>query len=391
VRLVASALLTILALAGCTDLGGWDALTALRARGPWQYRVPLTIAAQGLGEIITDLPVRVSLDQETLVHDALNAGATNLGFYAEAYQDGAEPLSHEIAVLDPEGVSEFWVRLPQLPVDDTVRFWIYFGGDGVEVPQRSADVWRQGYVSVLHFDEGSTHFSDSSGYGSAASVPPPSDPPQGTDATAPEVVPGLVGNGLRYGEDRDKVVIQPRAAVANMAPVTLSIWMQPYAAGSGTGGRLFSKGAWFVRYSAGQARIQARFQHGSDGDVDDVFREWVIDTQPDPGTQAVPVGAWQGFTVSWNGGTRGTDLYLYAEHTGVANVVTDDAVLGKDDDSSIPLAIGNLEFAGGEDAPDAIIDEVRIARADRSRYWITAEHRSVTNQLVTVGKRESLW
>jgi hypothetical protein len=82
---------------------------------------------------------------------------------------------------------------------------------------------------------------------------------------------------------------------------------------------------------------------------------------------------------------------LYAEHTGVANVVTDDAVLGKDDDSSIPLAIGNLEFAGGEDAPDAIIDEVRIARADRSRYWITAEHRSVTNQLVTVGKRESLW
>jgi hypothetical protein len=391
VRIVGAFLLGLLAITGCTDIGGWDALSVLRDRPVWQYRVPLTIDPQGLGEIITDLPVRVSLDPATLDHDALNARATDLGFYAEPYSEGAQPLSHEIAVLDEQGRSEFWVRLPRLPVDEPVRFWLYFGSDTVEVPERRADVWRQGYVSVLHFEEGTSYFADSSGYGMAASVPAPSDPPQPDDATAPDVVPGLVGRGLRYGGDRDKVVLQPRSAVANMAPVTVSIWIQPYAVGSGTGGRLFSKGDWFVAYNAGQSRVQARFQHGNDGDGNDVFREWVLDTDSTVGgNQPVGLGDWQGFTVSWNGGKSGSDLALYLEDATVGNISTDDAAGAKDDDSANPLGIGNLEVDSGTAAPDAVIDEVRIARADRSRYWIIAEHRSVTNRLVTVGERQAL-
>ncbi|MFO7782687.1 MAG: hypothetical protein R6W94_13800, partial [Spirochaetia bacterium] len=95
----------VLLLGSCTEMGGWDTLTELRARGPWRYRVELAIASTGSGEIITDLPLRVTLGPDVLDHNALNADATNLAFYEAPYEDGAEPLSHEIARLEPDGSS----------------------------------------------------------------------------------------------------------------------------------------------------------------------------------------------------------------------------------------------------------------------------------------------
>jgi hypothetical protein len=371
IRIAFLGAIVVLLLGACTEMGGWDTLSELRARGPWRYRVPLRVASSGSGEIITDLPIRVTLGPNDLDQDTLNADATNLGFYAAPYENGAQPLSHEIARLEPDGSSEFWVRLPTLPRSGSSTIWLYYGGDGVTVKERSSDVWRAGYVTVLHFEEPEPPFEDSTRYGVHATVPPVSE-----GATAPHSADGLAGAGLRYLEDTDKIRLAADSAVSTMAPVSLSMWI---SAQSDRTARLFSKGDWYVAYSQSTGRIQVRFQHGTT----DVFGEWNAPLPPD---------SWQGITVNWDGGLNASGLDLFTNGALVTSSVIAQSGEGtQDDDSSRPLGIGNYEFSSGSGAPDAVIDEVRIARSDRSTGWIDAEHRSVTGQLVTVGSVEELW
>jgi hypothetical protein len=358
----------VLLLSACTEMGGWDTLSELRARGPWRYRVELTVESSGSGEIITDLPIRVTLGPNDLDHDALNADATNLGFYEAPYEDGAQPLSHEIASLEPDGSSEFWVRLPTLPRSGSITIWFYYGGDGVTVKERAADVWRAGYVTVLHFEEAEPPFEDSTRYGVHATVPPVSE-----GATAPDSAAGLAGAGLRYLEVTDKIRLSPDSAINTMAPVSLSMWIYAF---SDRTARLFSKGDWYVAKPTN--RIQVSFGHGTD----DLFDEW---------NAPPPLLTWQGITVNWDGGLEASGIDLFADGSPVTSFNPQNGAGAQDDDSSNPLGIGNYEFPSGSGAPDAVIDEIRIARSDRSRDWIDAEHRSVTGQLVTVGSVEELW
>ena len=366
--------ISVTAVSSCTELGGWDVLTSIESRGPWEYRVELTIASQGYGEILTDLPVRVAIGPDRLDHDALESDAGNLAFYPAPAERGVEPLSHEVAHLDAEGTSEFWVRLPTLPRSGDVKLWLYYGGDELRVPEKPADVWRASYVSVLHFEDDDASFNDSSGYGTDAGVPAAAD-----GATEPDGVAGLSGAGLRYREATDKIVLPARSPVNNMAPVTLSLWMRPVGDPSG---RLFSKGDWFVNYSNSNERVQIRFQHGNDGDANDVFGEFPA---------SLTSGTWHGIATTWNGERNGGSLELYLDGSAAASITRNSAVAAKDDDSSNPLGIGNLEIPGGDRAPDAVLDEIRIARTERSAAWVDAEHLSVTGGLVTVGKRERLW
>jgi hypothetical protein len=114
----------------------------------WSHRSQIDVTYSG--HPVSNVPVYVALTDERIDFDVAASDGGDLRFVLRD-----EVLPHELVLWQPGGVTELWVRIPDLAdVDD---LFLYYGNLDATSAEDSAAVWSEGYFAVLHMlDEADT-------------------------------------------------------------------------------------------------------------------------------------------------------------------------------------------------------------------------------------------
>lgn len=199
---------------------------------------------------------------------------------------------------------------------------------------------QSGPIGHWKLDEGSgTTTADSSGSGST-----------GTLANSPTWSTGRINSALTFSGNRYVTAGTP-SNLANLytTGMTVSAWINPVSAGTGSGGRIVDKsnggagwslkmnGASVVQFAASEfATTDATRNSGS----------------------VITLNTWQHVAVTWTGSATATNINLYINGVLSNGTATNGAGALRDDTAS-PLAIGNRPFDAGRGF-DGQIDDARV-------------------------------
>lgn len=429
---VAAVLLLFAVIIGCTENGAWDTITARlepppeeepppppppdpeELFGPWKTRLSITYETTATSTYLFDVPLLVTVDGGNFRYDVTDG--SDIAFYAQPYSQAAEPLDHECSRWDPGGTSVFWVRAPMIVPGEPFSFWMYAGSDSLGEAENPSGVWRNGYVVVMHFDDETDLYRDSSPFANHGVNWPQAE---GTHTPA-GVGSGLVGGAALFDDRTDAVKIAASESISNMRPFTLQTWLQlrDYASGS----RLLSKGNRFLYYkSSGGLKVQTRIQHwvaslGNDpisnstiaDDFNDVFHEgvfphlapeagggyrwaslnWVWSGDPFDAATTVTLGDGSG-AGSWKR-SRTAD-YSFPDSQLGAPLAYDGEQIAFEDDSGRPLVIGNGDWAGATASIEGLLDELRISIVERSADWLRFQQEVITSRATSYDDLELIW
>lgn len=367
-------------MAACTANGAWDATAdlfpdAFGAEAPqdWQQRRIVSVRATGTTGTVSDFPVMVRVPA---------AAGDPIGFYATRYRPGMQALPHTISATLGDGSRIAWVRLPAIDAADPPVFYLYSGGRGNGIAPAPELVWNNGYRVVMHLEErGSTAYRDSSGRGNHSVSTP--------FGARPGSVSASLGYGAHFNQntdgDHDKVIGIPNSPdVDTMGALNVTILLRPEVNVGAS--RLVSKGDWYWALDTTGTRLRSEMQYRlpteSRSLTGSLLREW----------NSVPTeNQWNVLTLNHSGRNEASELRLFidAAEASVLSGTNDPEDGPRDEDSAKWLAIGNGDWANATRGLQGVVDEVRIAEAERSDTWIRLEYLSLTDQLITVGPAES--
>ncbi|MFP4303087.1 MAG: DUF2341 domain-containing protein [Spirochaetaceae bacterium] len=398
---------------GCTGAGAWDAIREeiRRESGEeqpsedavdepgWVGSVQVTISTASISSYLFDVPVLIRVDPTRVDYDLLTDADYSVGFYLEEYSEAASPLSYECSLWDPRGESLFWVRLPVLTPGDAVRIWMYLGDPGFGTPEDPADVWRNGYVAVLHFDDPEEIYRDSSPFGNHGLNS--NEAVEGhTPATSS---PGYLGYGIDFDDNTDAIIFPDDPSTDNMRPLHLFAFLNLRSLDGPS--RLLSKGDRHLGYQLqggdSTLRINTRIQHWVPPDADtagddpnDVFSEVFV--------LGYPTDTWRSWNWYWGGEKYDRSSVVYVDDNSyssggyeVPDADLEDPGYGAgdiemDDDSATPLVIGNGDWFGANSRViDGYLDEVRLSRVSRTPEWIAFQQDLLTETITTFGAFEA--
>lgn len=311
----------------------------------WQARRRLDFVASVLDDGLTDFPVLVALNAARIEYDITADGGADLRFYDRS----ENPIPFEIESWDPSGESVVWVRIPEIDANDD-HFFMDYGNLAAADAQDAQAVWAGVYEAVWHFadDPAGGVLVDSTGNGHDGAFP------AGSDASSAD---GRVGRGISF--DGDDVVTVPDAAGLDLLDeVTLEGWVSPIAlpvAGSGIVERSF-----YYSLEASALNNPAAFGIRGGGLT---FKIFVGDD--------LPLAAWSHLAGTYEAGTQ-QRIFLDGA---LADSI--EPVPAPIPDNDTPITIGG-SFSG-------TLDEVRVFGSRVPDSWLTAQHESMTDQLLTFG------
>ena len=276
-------------------------------------------------------------------------------------------LDHEIESWDADAESaSVWVRVPQVDAGGRSGdfVYLYHGNRDATDAQNAAGVWSNDYTAVWHLNEPVTDDqSDGIHYDSLGVHHGMQRDNQGATGI---VAGGQVMDGAGdYVEvaDHDQLSF---GDVVTDRPFSLSAWVNPDA----DGGYLVSKdSASGVEYGLWQDDSGFLHFQLADDDGDQIAVQ---------STTAIPTGAWQYVTATYDGSRTAAGMRLYLGDTPLS---TGDISSGTYDgaaNNAASLRIGSSDRSGSAYDLDGTIDEVRIANAVRSPTWVAASYRSQT-------------
>jgi hypothetical protein len=137
---------------------GWDL-------GSWQYRQTVTIQHSQVVADQAGFPVLIDVTNANLVGKT-QADGRDIIFVGP---DAETPLNYEIESYDPAtGHLVAWVSTDVSSTQDT-QFYMYYGNPSTNLtkPTGPQAVWDKNFVSVLHLNDASGVFNDSTGNGNA--------------------------------------------------------------------------------------------------------------------------------------------------------------------------------------------------------------------------------
>jgi len=140
----------------------------------WNYRKPLAIDHDYIGEELTNFPILVKLTSTNFSegYAYTNIDGSDIRFVAS---DGT-PLSYQIERWTPWGKSFIWVKIPHIsPTEDTI-IYMYYGNSSASAATNT-EVWSNGYLMVQHLNEEPPTHYDSSGNGNNSSTVQVASPP----------------------------------------------------------------------------------------------------------------------------------------------------------------------------------------------------------------------
>lgn len=202
--------------------------------------------------------------------------------------------------------------------------------------------WSATLVGHWAFDEGAgTTTADSSGFGNT-----------GTLWNGPTWVTGESGKALDFAYlGRAYVGASGSGSLANLyvQGVTVTAWIKPRSAGTGTVGRIVDKQnnsvGWRLSMSgATQLHFSAN--------------EFAGTAASRISTAAVTLNTWQHVAATWDGSAKGANIHIYVNGVAADGTATDGAG-PLENDSATPLAIGNRP-SDLHPSFDGAIDEVRV-------------------------------
>jgi hypothetical protein len=328
------------------------------------FRQKLELDNLERGEL-RDFPVMVALEPGRFDYGAVRPDGGDLEFRDA---DGAA-LAHEIEAWNPDGRSILWVRVPVIDARSSSDFiYIYYGGDSAVTPDQ-ASVWTR-YESVYHLDgqDGPIEDSGARRY-------------DGTPLGAEEAA-GFLGQGQSFGGFDQLIDLGADRDFARAAPgVTLEAWVNPRVAQQGVifGASVGTSDVSRVelRFELGQnLRGGARTQDAVDMDLQAVFTG-----------ELLPLDTWSWVALVCDFEAGAVTIYI-DDHVAAeqGNLLFDPS---SPDTASAQAAIGaneslDSEFFGG------LLDEVRLAPVALDADWVSAQHASMVDDLVSYGAAEAL-
>lgn len=318
----------------------------------WGYRTKLTIDESKVGASdSSDFPVLVSLTDNRFRTTANgghmgNAGATDMLFTSS---DGTTKLKHEVEYyLASTGQVIAWVKIPTLSSSTNTEIYMYYGNAGAAAQADAANVWTNGFKSVLHVSDGTTlSATDSTGtYNGTVS---------GTTATTGQIDGGMA---VTCGNE----ITSPQGLytmVGGGSTYSLSMWVYQ----TSTGNRYIWDGdstnglSAFMSIQSGINLEWGNRDIASEGILYRVYTGLSLGS-----------GSWHHILAQKTGSGNSGELYVNG-----ALKTTYTGSIGGLSNSSSGMYWGNYHnFATS--CLDGTMDEMRISSTTRSADWVTAEY-----------------
>jgi hypothetical protein len=313
---------------------------------------------RGRGELL-DVPVLVHLRPDRITYNLCEPGGVDLRFVAA---DGVTELSHEIDEWDSAGDSFIWVKVPRLAAGSATGYvYMYYDRDGATPAQSAADVWSNGYVAVYHMGADLNDSSAGAHHGQA-----------GGSSTLSEAA-GRIGQGRSFNGVNDYVALPDEAAFDLVDGLSISLWfqVQRFDARYQT---LIAKGmqAWQLARDDNNSSLGFGTASAADQSLD-----WLS------GSADVSGGGWFMATAVYDADQSDRLLYIDADEDASDNF---NPALNNSDD---PVQIGENAAASGRSFA-GVIDEVRVSSTARSADWISAQHASMSDLLITYAAQDEI-
>jgi biopolymer transport protein ExbB len=323
----------------------------------WAFRKAITVdaAAAGVQGEISDVPVLVRLHEGVFrMADALPEGA-DLRFVAG---DDKTPLKYHIERYDDVfNIAYVWVHVPHVTAGKPGAIWMYYGNPRAVGEADARGTYDADQLAVYHFSERGQPAADASGNGNAMT------------AVFASVDSGLVGGAARIQQSALALPVTLSQTLAQRGTATWSMWVKP--AVNQADGVIYSQ-------REGEAGLRIASEQGIPyvsitGNAGEALR---INA-----TAALPTDRWTHLAVV--SGSRKVTLYVNGEAQASSDAeivpMKTAAVLGGDNPEALAATFN------GE------IDELQIARSERSAAWIklAAENQGTEDRLVAFGGDEA--
>lgn len=342
--------------------GWWDT--------DWQYRRKLVFDNSGQTENLVDFPVLVKLNSSRIDYSSTQDNGEDIRFVDP---DGTV-LSYEIESWDESGASIVWVKVPQIDGGSTTDYiWMYYGNSSATDGQNAADVWSNGYELVMHLDETTGNFEDSTGNGHYG---------QAFDGVT-RGVNGKIGKAVSFDGSSGYIALNMSYTGPNVIPkITITTWFSTTYSGTSYSSNWsfvdFDRSDFYNFYIAGDT---GALEFSSTAAATDDFQA---------NTTELNDGTWHlGWAVY-----DGNDKIIYLN--GTQDAIRTNAHSG----AAIGISSTRWGFIGdGSEATafngsrnkiyyDGYIDEVRISNVARSADWIAAQYLSMNDSFITFGAEE---
>jgi hypothetical protein len=338
----------------------------------WSYRRQLTFDNSTQIEDLVDFPVLVRLDSTRIDYGKTRDSGQDIRF-VDQYDT---QLSHEIELWDESGDSWVWVKVPLIgggSAEDSI--WMYYGNASAPDEQDAAGVWSNGYELVLHLDEPSGDFEDSTGnghYGEAHNGV--------TRAAA-----GKTGKAAQFDGGDDYISLNMSYTGSGaIGQLTVCVWFSTTFSGAS-----YNDNWAFIDFD--RSDFYDFYITGDTGSLE--FSTTATGTGTDDFTANTSGLNDGGLRLGW-ALYDGVDKYIYL------NNILDGTVSNPHNGSGLGISSTRWGFVGdGSEATtydstrnniyyEGLIDEVRISNIARSSDWINAQYLSMNDGFISVGAEE---
>ena len=327
----------------------------------WTNRRQLKFDNSAQSENLKNFPVLVKLDSTRIDYSKTQEnGGEDLRFVDP---DGTL-LNHEVERWNTGGVSIIWVKVPRINGSSNSDYiWMYYGNDAAVDVQDAESVWSNNYRLVMHFNEISGDYSDSTSYKNNGVA--------GIGIT--QGVNGNIGNGVQFEKTLDSYINAGNDTSLDIFNnYTITVWIKPKP---GCFGYILSKDHIDIYAILVWTALSTFTFIGGDG-----FN--------DPGLSPLPTDEFT-FIASSYSQSRNV-LYQYRDDF---PKLTSYPYLNPIDTSGLDLLLGKRTDISGNSTSgnyyyDGFADEIRISNTARSDPWIAAQYISMSDNFISYGSEE---
>ncbi len=335
----------------------------------WTRRIELVFDNYSQTEDLTDFPVCVRLDSSRISYDSTMDSGEDLRFIDSDLTE----LSHEIEVWDESGESVVWVKVPQIDGGlNTDSVWMYYGNPAAPDVQDISAVWSNGYETVLHLDETSGSYDDSTGNGHAGEAI------NGVTRGAA----GKVGPCAQFDGGDDYIALDMSYSGQGAVPLlTVSVWFSSVFSGTSYNDNWafvdFDPSDFYDFYLTGDTGTLEFSTTASSGGTDDFVAN----------TAGLNDGTWRLGWAVYNG----TDKLIYLMDSLDGSLPNPHSGVGLGSSSTRWGFVGDGSEATAYDGSkndiyyEGQVDEVRISHTARSGDWIAAQYLSMNDGFISFG------
>ena len=344
--------------ANTSDQAGYYQVQVYSAAAPsgwwnssWKYRRALVFNNGASAENLANFPVLVVLNSSRVDYANTQNSGQDIRFVDA---NGSTLLSHEIETWNESGNSLVWVKVPQIDASsNTDSIWMYYGNSGASDGQDKTNVWDANYKVTLHMNEtsGSTVY-DSKNVNN------------GTVSGGISTTTGKVSSALSFNGSSQYIDWGSLTGISTGNQVhTVEAWINPVSASPSTRQWLMLLGQ---EGSGAHSWSLSNNQYGSQ------FGVWEVETgQTNPVFSA---STWTHIVVT----NDGTNIKLYCNG---------DSIISKSTTFNLTSTTLNLAERPGAVPSEAYyngyLDEYRLSASARSKAWISAQYKSMTDAYIT--------